>query len=112
LATFNLSGQYGYLAVLAEMDAGSQVTGTALSAPAFGPLRQGATRMQVAMLIEGSAEFDAREVRAIYEKFLHRAANAAELAFWSNLMAQGAQEEMLTDSLMESDAYPSSCRVR
>ena len=75
-------------------------------------LHQGVARMQVAMLIEGSAEFDAREVGAIYEKFLRRGANASELAFWSSLMEQGAAEETLMDALMESDAYASSCRVR
>jgi hypothetical protein len=53
----------------------------------------------------GSAEYRAHLVDGIYENFLHRAADAGCLAFWTSAMANGVDEKWVLADIVGSEEY-------
>ncbi|MBZ5608650.1 MAG: hypothetical protein LAP38_10350 [Acidobacteriia bacterium] len=77
-----------------------------LSASAFeNMLNQGTSRQTVAGMILHSLEADQREVSLLFEKYLHRAPQAGELANYAQLLQSGAAEELIIGVLCGSDEY-------
>jgi uncharacterized protein (TIGR03118 family) len=68
-------------------------------------LSRGATRLQVAAGIAGSAEFRGAEVRDLYNRLLHRAADPAGMTFYTNLLASGATVEQAAGVIAGSQEY-------
>jgi Domain of unknown function (DUF4214) len=55
--------------------------------------------------IEGSMEFRADEVRGLYTQFLHRAADSAGLAGFTNFLANGGTVEQVEAIMVGSPEY-------
>ena len=68
-------------------------------------LQAGATPGQVAAVIFASAEFAGDGVRTDYQDFLHRSADNAGLAFFTQAVQQGARDEQVIALILASDEY-------
>jgi len=68
-------------------------------------LAAGATRVQVALGIEQTMEFERNVVNGLYLHYLHRVADAGGLEFYAQLMSQGATIEHVEALIIGSDEY-------
>jgi hypothetical protein len=59
----------------------------------------------VALALVTSAEGRGNEVDALYQRYLHRAADPGGRAFFASALAQGLREEAIVDVLVGSDEY-------
>jgi hypothetical protein len=64
-----------------------------------------AARFQIAQAVVSSPEAAQTQVQSDYLAILHRSADAAGLAVWSNLMAQGISEAVVRAGLLGSDEF-------
>ncbi|HEV3342844.1 MAG TPA: DUF4214 domain-containing protein [Pirellulales bacterium] len=68
-------------------------------------LDQGLSRSQFVAQVEQSAEYRQDQVMAIYQQYLHRPADPVALETGSQLLAQGATDEQLTEMVVSSPEY-------
>jgi uncharacterized protein GlcG (DUF336 family) len=64
-----------------------------------------ASRVQVALGIQGSAEFRNNEIEGLYGAFLQRSADVSGLATYTGLLAAGSTSEQVAAILAGSDEY-------
>ena len=64
-----------------------------------------ATRTQVARMIESTFEYRADEADSLYSHYLHRQADPAGLAVFTNLLAQGVTLEQVSADIAGSPEY-------
>jgi hypothetical protein len=72
----------------------------------------GVLRTNAALLVENSAEFDQREIIAIYRQFLRRTPSSSELTFGTQWLVLGVPEESEVDQLIGTDEYLRFCNSR
>jgi hypothetical protein len=70
-----------------------------------GVLNNGATRGQVAYLLQQSTEYRADQIQASFQTLLHRAADAPSLNYFLGLMAQGTKIEQIDAIIAGSNEY-------
>jgi hypothetical protein len=70
-----------------------------------GMLEGGASRSQVVLGIEGSAEFRALTVQNLYSTILHRGVDAGGLSSFTNMLANGGTIEQVEEALLSSPEY-------
>src|SRR6266849_1187396 len=64
-----------------------------------------ASRVHVALGIQGSPEFQNNEIQSLYGTFLQRSADASGLATYTGLLAAGSTSEQVAAILAGSDEY-------
>ncbi len=64
-----------------------------------------AARYQIAQAVVSSPEAAQKQIQSDYLAILHRSADAAGMAAWSNLRAQGISEEVVRAGLLGSDEF-------
>lgn len=78
---------------------------TAGNAVWLNALASGATRQQVASLVDTSAEREAVVVSSYYVTYLGRTASSSEVGYWVGLIQLGATQEQILTNILSSAEY-------
>jgi hypothetical protein len=71
----------------------------------FSNLLEDTSRETVVKRLLASDEANDKKVAAVYDELLGRSANAAEIDFYSSLLARGAKEDQIISAFVASDEY-------